>query len=155
MSYAPHVYEDFAEGQVFREGPRSVSRADIAAFASISGDHTALHNDDAYAATTPFGGVVAHGVLNLAIGTGLAYASRLLDGTVLAVVSVACAFDRPVFPGDQLTLQLAVQRLDPRPRPDRGRVTFGVALENQHGKRVLSGEWVLLVRRRSAPTRPD
>lgn len=155
MTFAPHLYDDFAEGQVFRHGPRRVSRADIAAFAGVSGDHTALHNDDAYAATTPFGGVVAHGVLNLAIGTGLAYASQLLEGTVLAVVSVACSFDRPVFPGDELTLVLQVRRLDPRPRPDRGRVTFAVTLENQHGKRVLSGEWVLLVRRNGAPSRPD
>jgi len=160
VKLAPHAYDDLAPGMAFRSGPRQVTRADIADFARLSGDHTRLHSDDAYAAGTPFGGVVAHGALNLAVATGLAWACGLFEGTVLAVVSMDISFDRPVFPGDSVTLQLRVSRLDERPRADRGRVTFEVALENQAGKRVLTGAWTLLLRRQSSsdpgrPAQPD
>lgn len=151
VKLAPHAYDDLAPGMAFRSGPRSVSRADIADFARLSGDHTRLHSDDAYAAGTPFGGVVAHGALNLAVATGLAWASGLFEGTVLAVVSMDIAFERPVYPGDAVTLELRVARLDARPRADRGRASFDVSLENQHGRRVLSGTWTLLLRRRGLP----
>ncbi len=152
VKQAPHAFEDLAPGMAFRSGPRRITRADIADFARLSGDHTRLHSDDAYAASTPFGGVVAHGALNLAAATGLAYASGVFEGTVLAVRSMTIDFERPVFPGDALTLCLQVRELDPRPRPDRGRVTFEVEVENQDGKRVLTGAWTLLLRRRPAST---
>jgi len=124
-----------------------VSRADIADFARLSGDHTALHTDDEYAATTPLKGLVAHGALTLAIATGLAYEMGIFEGMVLAFRGLSSDYERPVRPGDQLTLSLLVAELDAQPRPDRGRVSLAAALENQTGRRVLSGTWRLLVRR--------
>ena len=73
LAHTPRTYDDLTVGEVFRSQARRVSRQDIQDFARLSGDHTALHTDDDYAATTPFGSIVAHGVLNLAIATGLAY----------------------------------------------------------------------------------
>jgi acyl dehydratase len=153
MPYSPMTYDDFAPEARFAAGPRRVTRADIAAFAELSGDHTALHRDDAYAATTPFGRVIAHGALNLAVATGLAYSLGIFEGTVLAVRSMEVAFDRPVFPGDALGLELTVTARDPRPRVDRGHVSFRVLLRNQEGRTVLSGIWTLLLRRR--PPAPE
>jgi len=157
VSYEPHRFEDFAPGQAYEFGTRRITREAIAAFADVSDDHTALHCDDDYAATTPFGSVVSHGALNVAAATGLAYRCGLFEGTVLAVLSLESRFERPVFPGDELHLRMTVKELDPRPRPDRGRVTFGVELLNQTGKKVLTGDWTLLMRRAgvtagSAPT---
>jgi len=151
VSYQPHRFEDFAPGQVFEFGKRRITREDIAAFAEVSDDHTALHCDDEYAATTPFGSVVSHGALNVAAATGLAYRCGLFEGTVLAVLSLETRFDRPVFPGDDLSLIMTVRDVDPRPRPDRGRVTFQVDMLNQAGKKVASGDWTLLLRRAGVP----
>ncbi len=147
MPKQPMTFDELSLNATFNAGPRVVTRDDISAFAELSGDHTALHSDEAYAASTPFGGVVAHGALNLAIATGLAYSTGLFHGTVLAVRSMEISFDRPVFPGDDLFLELTVTRLDPRPRTDRGQVTFGVSVKNQAAKTVLSGFWTLLMRR--------
>jgi acyl dehydratase len=141
------LYDDCIPGLQLTAGPRLITRQDIDAFTEVSGDRTALHVDDAYAATTPFGRVVAHGVLNLAVATGLAWATGAFEGSVLAFVSMSVRFERPVFPGDSVTLQLSVREQDSRPRPDRGRVSFDVRLLNQEGRVVLSGEWVLLLRR--------
>ncbi|MCB9899145.1 MAG: dehydratase [Planctomycetes bacterium] len=147
MKYPPHTWDDLSLGEVFHAGPRAVSRADIDTFTEVSGDRTALHTDDAYAARTPLGGLVAHGVLNLAIATGLAYEAGLFEGTVLAFRRVDVGFDRPVRPGDELSLELEVSQLDPRPRPDRGSASFSMRVRNQDGKTVLSGTWTLLLRR--------
>lgn len=141
------TFDDLALGDHIGAGPRTIDRATIDAFTAVSGDRTALHCDDAYAATTPFGSVVSHGVLNLAVATGLAHESGAFVGTVLAIRGMEVRFDRPVKPDDQVWLKLEVQELDDRPKADRGRVTFGVTLRNQHGKTVLSGSWSLLLRR--------
>jgi oxepin-CoA hydrolase / 3-oxo-5,6-dehydrosuberyl-CoA semialdehyde dehydrogenase len=144
---SPRTFDDLVPGLAFEAGPRLLTRADIAAFATLSGDHTALHADDGYAATTPFGRIVAHGALNLAAATGLAYSTGIFEGTVLAVRSMQIQFDRPVYPDDLLSLRMVVQSRDERPRPDRGNVAFDVTLTNQDGRTVLSGTWSLVMRR--------
>ncbi len=147
MKYAPHTFDQLELETEFEVGPRVVSRGDIDAFTAVSGDKTALHTDADYAATTPLGGLVAHGVLNLAVATGLAYELGIFEGTVLAIRGMDVSYDRPVYPGDSLTLALTVLELDTRPRPDRARAAFAIRLRNQHGKTVLSGTWRVLMRR--------
>jgi acyl dehydratase len=147
----PLHFDDFEPGQAFSSAPRTITRADIDAFTTLSGDHTALHSDDAYAATTPLGGVVAHGALVLSVATGLAYELGIFEGTVLAVRSMIVAFERPVRPGEAVILTVTVVDRDQRPRPDRGRVTFGVDLRNPAGKTAMSGSWTLLIRRAARP----
>jgi acyl dehydratase len=140
-------FEDFRPGQTFSAGPRSIERREIDAFTALSGDRTALHSDEAYARTTPFGGLVAHGALVLAVATGMAFDIGIFEGTVLAIRSMDIRFDRPVYPGDALTLKLHVLSKDPHPRADRGRVSFSVELWNERGKSTLSGTWVIVIRR--------
>lgn len=66
MSSTPKADElgfaDIAIGQVF-EVERSFSAQDVQAFAAVSGDHSPLHVDPAYAAGTEFGRNVVHGIL--------------------------------------------------------------------------------------------
>lgn len=147
-------FDDLEPGQAFTSGPRTISRADIDAFTTVSGDRTGLHCDEAYARTTPFGGVIAHGALVLAAATGLAYELGIFEGTVLAVRSMEVRFDRPVFPGDSLNLSLHVASKDGRPHPDRGRVGFVVEVTNQDGRATLTGTWSLVMRRRAGPPAP-
>ena len=147
MARGPMTFDEFEPGQAFESGPRTISRADIDAFAALSGDRTALHTDEAYARTTPFGGLVAHGALVLSVATGLAFDLGIFEGSVLALRSMEIAFERPVYPEDILKLDLRVKSKEPQPRPDRGRVTFAVGLTNQHGRSALSASWVLLLRR--------
>ncbi|MEG1116565.1 MAG: MaoC/PaaZ C-terminal domain-containing protein, partial [Janthinobacterium sp.] len=64
-------YEELRVGQT-AEQYRTLSRDDIAAFAAISGDVNPAHLDPAYAETTRFHGVIAHGMW------GAALISRLL-----------------------------------------------------------------------------
>lgn len=82
----------------------------IEAFAAVSGDRNPVHLDDAYAATTRFGGRVAHGMLTAA------YFSALLAGELPGPGSVYLGqrlrFTAPVRPGDDVRCEVAVTAWD-------------------------------------------
>ncbi len=143
-------FEDFVPGRVFEGGERTVSAADIAAFAALSGDHNRLHLDEDYARSTPFGGCIAHGVLGLAVATGLLAQLGLTEGTLVALVGVSWRFVAPIRPGDRLGLRVRVAAARELPGRDRGLVTFTAGLANQDGAVVQEGELVELIRRRSS-----
>jgi 3-hydroxybutyryl-CoA dehydratase len=46
---------------------RTITQDHLQAYADASGDHNPIHVDPEFAATTPFGGTIAHGMLVLAL----------------------------------------------------------------------------------------
>ena len=77
-------FEEFAAGQTVITPGRTVTEADVVAFAGLSGDFNQLHTDAEFAKTTPFGQRVAHGLCVLSIVSGLAAQTGVMEGTVLA-----------------------------------------------------------------------
>ncbi|MDR7462588.1 MAG: MaoC/PaaZ C-terminal domain-containing protein, partial [Armatimonadota bacterium] len=64
-------FDDLQEGAEFETPGRTVTEADVVNFAGVSGDFNPLHVDATYAAATPFGQRVAHGLLVLSMVSGL------------------------------------------------------------------------------------
>jgi acyl dehydratase len=143
-------FEDFTEGRSFATAPRTVTAADMAAFASLSGDDNAIHRDADAAAAAGFRAPIAHGALGVAIATGLASKLGLTRGTLLALAGLSWRFRVPIIDGDTVTLHLRVTGTRKTSAPDRGLVTLGAELHNQDGVLVQEGEFVELVRRRTA-----
>ena len=143
-------FEDFVEGCRFVTAPRTVTAADFAAFAALSGDDNAIHRDAAAAAAAGFGGPIAHGALGIAIATGLASRLGLTHGTLLALAGLSWRFRAPIMDGDTVTLHLRVSRVRKAAAADRGLITLAAELKNQDGVLVQEGEFVELVRRRPA-----
>lgn len=140
-------YEDFEVGRAFRTGGREVTEADIEAFAAVSGDRNPLHLDDEYAAASAFGGRVAHGVLGLAVATGLLNAAGLTRGTLVAFLGLSWDFVEPLYPGTEVELALEVVSRRATSDGARGLVVLGAELVS--GDDVLQrGELKLLVKRR-------
>ena len=135
--------EDLEAGQT-AELRRTVTEADIAAFADVTGDDNPLHLDEAYAATTPFKGRIAHGILSA--GYISAVLGTQLPGPGAIYVSQTLTFRRPVRIGDEVTAEVKVAAIDPA----RGRVTLETACVVA-GKTVVEGEAVVMVPRRPAP----
>jgi acyl dehydratase len=142
-------YEDFQVGQRFVSARREVTASDVAGFASLSGDHNPIHLDDRAAKEAGFVGPVAHGVLGLALATGLASGLELTRGTLVALVGLTWHFRAPLYPGDQVVLHLSVHSMRGTARTDRGLVTLAAELRNQEGTVVQDGEFVELVKRHS------
>ena len=143
-------FEDFIEGRSFESASRTVTAADMAAFATLSGDDNAIHRDPAAAAAAGFRAPIAHGALGIAIATGLASTIGLTRGTLLALAGLSWRFRVPIIDGDRVTLHLRVTATKRTSAGDRGLVTLAAELRNQDGVLVQDGEFVELVRTRGA-----
>jgi acyl dehydratase len=140
-------YEELEPGRAFRTGSRRVTQADVEAFAAVSGDHNPLHVDEAYASGSVFGRRVAHGVLGLAVATGLLNELGLMRGTLVAFLGTSWDFVAPVVPDSKVVLEVEVRSRRETSRPDRGLVVLMAALVAD-GTVVQEGELRFLVKRR-------
>lgn len=90
-------------GEGFRTRGRTVTEADIVAFASLTGDWHPQHCDAVWAARSRFGERVAHGMLILSYAVGLV---PLEPSRVLALRRVRdVVFKRPVTLGQTIRVQ--------------------------------------------------
>ena len=142
-------YEDLKLGDEFVSPARTITESDIVAFAGISGDFNPLHTDEEVAKSTIFGTRIAHGLLGVAIASGLASRIKELhDDKYVAFLGLKWDFRKPVFTGDTLRLVESVAQKRETKRPDASLVVFNMALVNQHDDRVQHGEFKLLIRKR-------
>ena len=135
-------FEDLSIGQS-AEATRTVSEADIMAFAEVSGDHNPVHLDAAFAATTPFKERIAHGMLSASYISAL-IASRL-PGPGAIYISQTLAFKRPVKINDTVTTRVEITELN----PEKARATLACTC-TVNGKVVLEGDAVVMAPRRPA-----
>jgi 3-hydroxybutyryl-CoA dehydratase len=141
--------EDIAVGATFQTSRRTVTEADIVAFAGVSGDFNPLHVDEVFAREqTPFGGRIAHGPLVLSLSYGLR--SVRDDWEILALASCERHFRSPVFPGDTVWgVYEVLESRASRSRPGIGFVTLAVSIHSDRGEVVQEGRDVLMVASRS------
>lgn len=118
---------------------KTITRADIEAFAVVTGDRNPLHLDDAFARRSRFGRPIAHGAL--VAGVISAALGMVLPGPGAIYLSQTLKFLRPVFPGDTVTATVEVTAY----RADKGIVTLRTTCANQSGDPVVDGEAMLLV----------
>jgi 3-hydroxybutyryl-CoA dehydratase len=144
-------FEEFDVGQSITSVGRTVTEADVVAFAALSGDWNAIHTDAEFAAQHPFGQRVAHGLLCMSIASGLAMRLGFLEGTALAFREIGnWKFSLPVFMGDTIHVRATVTETKPMPRLGGGLVTLKVEILNQDDKVVQRGTWGVLVQGQDA-----
>jgi 3-hydroxybutyryl-CoA dehydratase len=118
---------------------RTVTAADVEAFARVTGDTNPVHLDAAVAGQSRFGQRIAHGMLVASYISALLGTKFPGPGTIY--VNQSLSFLKPVFLGDTLEISATVTRF----RPDKGILTLETAVVNQRGEKVLAGEAVCLV----------
>ncbi len=143
-------FEEFEVGQKITSVGRTVTEHDIVTFAGLSGDFNLIHTNAEFAKETPFGQRVAHGLLGLAIASGLAVQTGVLGENVIAFREVGeWKFVKPIFIGDTVHVVMEVAELKPFPRLNSGAVTLSVHVDNQSDETTMKGLWTVLVKTRS------
>jgi len=141
-------FEEFEIGDEVVTRGRTITEADIVAFAALSGDWTSLHVDAEYAKTTMFGQRVAHGLLILSVASGLAARLGFMEDTVLAFRELTWKFSRPVVIGDTVHVRAVVHQRKDMPRLGGGAVVFDISVLNQRDEIVEHGQWTVLFKSR-------
>jgi 3-hydroxybutyryl-CoA dehydratase len=139
-------FEDFEVGQRYTTPGRTVTEADIVAFAALTGDFNLIHTDAVYAAGSNFGQRVAHGMLGASYAVGLAVRTGILEGTVLAFREIKeWKFTQPIHIGDTIHVEIQVSQTKPFPRLGGGMVTLDLNVLNQEAVSVMKGSLTVLI----------
>lgn len=129
-------------GYVIPPVRRTINRDNINAYRSASGDHNRIHHDDEFAAATRFGGVIAHGMLTLAMISEMmagAYGTCWLQTGGLRV-----RFRGAAYPGDDLEAIGSVTRSESV--ANGSRLTCSVELLNvDNGNRIITGSAIVVL----------
>ena len=143
-----YTYADLHVGMSFRSPGRTITDADLVAFAGLTGDYSELHTSDVYAKSSEFGRRVAHGMLGLAYAHGLMWArTGDLRETAIAFLGIDdWRFLQPIFVGDTIFVNYRIAELrDSKSRPTQAIATFDVAVVDQDNRVVQRGRKALLV----------
>jgi acyl dehydratase len=144
-------WEEWEIGAEFESPARTVTEADIVAFAGLSGDYNPLHINEEYCRTTIFGGRIAHGPLVYAIAAGLLFQLHLYDDTLIAFLGFeSLKFTKPVKPGDTIRARIKVLEKRETSNTDRGVMKRRLEVLNQRGEVVQEGVQAFLLKRRPA-----
>lgn len=112
---------------------KTLTERDIILFAACSGDANPVHLDKEYAATTPFGEPIGHGMWTGALVS--AAIATCLPGPGSVYRSQSLSFKHPVKIGDTVTVTLIVSEIKERIKL----VTLECEAHNQDGKLIAKG----------------
>jgi acyl dehydratase len=139
MNRFRYYWEDFPAGKVFEYGSRTLSEAEMIAFAR-DWDPQRYHVDPAAGKRTPYGGLIASAWHTGCVMMRFMCDAYLNESSCIGSPGVEeWRFVLPVRPGDTLSYRGTV--LETRPsasKPDRGIVKFLWELLNQRGEVVVS-----------------
>jgi len=142
-------FEDFTVGETIDCGRRTVTKEEIVAFAKDF-DPQPFHVDEAAAARSRYGGLIASGWHSCCLCMRLAVDAVLGDAANMGSPGMdKIRFLKPLRPGDTINAKLRVVEATPsRSKPDRGRLTFAFELYNQSGELIMDMTAMAIFHRR-------
>ena len=115
---------------------KTITQEQLNLYAQASGDRNPLHLDANFAQTTPFGGIIAHGMLTLAFISEMmlkAYSRPWLENGSLKV-----RFKGAAYVGDEVEAWGEVSKSESLEQGQR--ITFLVGVRNRgNGQEIVSG----------------
>jgi oxepin-CoA hydrolase/3-oxo-5,6-dehydrosuberyl-CoA semialdehyde dehydrogenase len=138
--------EELSIGDSLLTHRRTVTEADLANFAGVSGDFFYAHMDDIAAKDSMFGRRVAHGYFVLAAAAGLFVFPG--PGPVIANLGIdELRFVKPVHPGDTLQVRMTCKAIRPKEGEENGIVEWDVVVRNQNDEEVAVYTLLTLVKK--------
>jgi acyl dehydratase len=143
-------YEDMAVGETDEFGARTVSKEEILEFAEQF-DPQPIHVDEAAAAESMFGGIIASGWHTASLTMRLLVDNLINDMASMGARGVDdLRWQLPVYPGDTLSVRTEVtEKRVSDSDPNRGYVNSEVETLNQNDRVVMSLTSLAMVERRA------
>jgi 3-hydroxybutyryl-CoA dehydratase len=128
---------------------KTIASSDVVGFAEVTGDRNPIHLSEHFAARTPFGTRIAHGLYTASLIS--AVLGTRLPGPGAVYISQTLNFRAPVRIGDTVEVEVTVAELIPDRRRARLVCTCSVGAEI-----VLDGEaWVKVPSKEQAAGKAD
>jgi len=127
---------------------KTIESSDVVGFAEVTGDRNPIHLSEHFAAKTPFGGRIAHGLYTASLIS--AVLGTRLPGPGAIYISQTLNFRAPVRIDDTVDVTVTVTELVPEKFRARLRCECSVG-----GEIVLDGEALVKVPSKNAEGRPQ
>jgi acyl dehydratase len=144
-------FDQLAVGDEFETGSRIICEEDLSAFSDLTGDHHPLHTDPEWAASSLFGGRIAHGMMLLSYSVGLAPIDP--DRVVALRGFDRVVFKRPVRLGESIALRGRIEELK-EIDGENGLARMLWTVVNGDGRTVLRANAEILWRRTAPAPQP-
>lgn len=144
------MYFDAMEvGMTVEIAPALIEKEKMMAFARTY-DPLPLHTDEEYAKTSPFGALIAPGVMSFMSVWAKYLEQDFFGQELLAGKSTKIEWHKPVFAQDVLQGKATITHLEKR-NPRNGLVEISIEAYNQHGVLVLTDVTEAIVRCKETP----
>jgi len=130
------LFDDLELGMERVLAPVTIEKEKMVAFAKEY-DDIPLHTDEEYAKTTPFGTIIAPGVMSFMSVWAKYLEVDYFGDDLIAGKSTKMEWFKPVFAGDVLTGTARITNLEKR-SPRNGLAEVTIDIRNQKGELVLS-----------------
>ena len=137
-------FQELKLGMTAETAPAVIDKEKMLAFAREY-DNVPLHTDEEYAKSTPFGRLIAPGVMSFLAVWAKYLEVDFFGGELLAGKSTKIEWLKPVFAGDVLTGKATVTNLVQRSEKN-GLAEVSFAVCNQNGDLVLTSVTEAIVR---------
>lgn len=129
-------FNKLKEGMTINIAPTTIEKQKMLDFAYLY-DNIPLHTDEEYAKSTPFGKLIAPGVMYFMSVWAKYLEVDFFGEELLAGKSTKIEWLKPVFAGDVLTSKATITKLTPR-NEKNGMVEVTIEAFNQNGELVLT-----------------
>ncbi len=129
-------FDDLKVGMTADTAPAVIEKEKMLDFARLY-DNIPLHTDEEYAKNTPFGRLIAPGVMSFMSVWAKYLEADFFGEELLAGKSTKIEWMKPVFADDILTGTATITRLEKR-NPKNGLAELTIEVKNQNGELVLT-----------------
>lgn len=140
-------FDDIQVGMQVQIAPATIEKDKMLDFARLY-DHIPLHTDEAYAKASPFGALIAPGVMSFMSVWSKYLEVDFFGRELLAGKSTKIEWMKPVYAEDVLTGIGTITRTVKR-NPKNGLVEISIEAYNQHGDLVLTNVTEAIVKCRA------
>lgn len=139
-------FDDIVLGTEFTLDDAVIDKDEMIDFAKKY-DNIPLHTDEEYASKTPFGRLIAPGLMSFAAVWAKYLEKDIFGPELLAGKSSKIEWLKPVFAGDVLSTTVTVSKLTDR-NPRNGITELSLSVTNQHGELVMTNLTEAVVKKR-------